>query len=54
MSVVDVTDINQTVYTKQSNFTYSTFAEDRLGFRLIYNKRPGYKYEFIPAIKIIA
>jgi hypothetical protein len=54
MSVVDATDINQTVYAKQSNFTYSTFAEDRLGFRLIYNKRPGYKYEFIPAIKIIA
>ena len=54
VSVVDVTDIDQTTYTKQSNFTYSTFAEDRLGFRLIYNKRPGYKYEFIPAIKIIA
>jgi hypothetical protein len=54
ISVVEVTDIDQTTYVKQSNFTYSTFAEDRLGFRLIYNKRPGYKYEFIPAIKIIA
>jgi hypothetical protein len=54
LSVQDVTSIDQTAYSKQSSYSFTTFAEDRLGFRLIYNKKPGYKYQFIPAIKIIA
>ena len=54
LSVQDVTSIDQVAYSKQSSYSFTTFAEDRLGFRLIYNKKPGYKYQFIPAIKIIA
>ena len=54
ISINDVSEIDQTVFVKQSNFTYRTFTEDRLGFRLIYNKRPGYLYNFIPVIKIFA
>jgi len=54
LSVQDVTSIDQVTYSKQSSYSFTTFAEDRLGFRLIYNKKPGYKYQFIPAIKIIA
>lgn len=53
-SISDVSEIDQSIFVKQSNFTYKTFTEDRLGFRLIYNKRPGYRYNFIPAIKIFA
>lgn len=54
LSVQDITSIDQTAYSKQSSYSFVTFSEDRLGFRLIYNKKPGYKYQFIPAIKIIA
>jgi len=54
ISVQDLSDIDQSVYTKQVNYTYQNFAEDRLGFRLIYSKKPGYHYHVIPAIKIIA
>ena len=54
LSVQDVNSIDQVAYSKQSSYSFTTFAEDRLGFRLIYNKKPGYKYQFIPAIKIIA
>ncbi len=53
-SISDVSLIDQSVFVRQSNFTYKTFTEDRLGFRLIYNKRAGYHYNFIPAIKISA
>jgi hypothetical protein len=53
-SVDDISDIDFSTYIRQSNFTFKTFTEDRLGFRLIYNKRPGYSYELIPVIKIIA
>ena len=54
LSVQDVSNIDQTTYTKQANYTYQNFNEDRLGFRLIYSKKPGYHYHVIPAIKIIA
>lgn len=53
-SVSDVSLIDQSVFVRQSNYTYKTFTEDRLGFRLIYNKKSGYQYNFIPAIKISA
>lgn len=54
VSVQDISDIDQSIYVKQTNYTYQNFTEDRLGFRLIYSKKPGYQYHVIPVIKIIA
>jgi hypothetical protein len=46
--------IDLTVFTKQSNFQIEPFVTDRLGFRLIYNKRYGYNYMCYVVTKIIA
>lgn len=49
-----IADIDTTVFAKQSNFSIEPFATDRLGFRLIYNKRYGYNYMCYVVTKIIA
>ena len=41
-------------YTQQTNFDIQGYQNDGLSFRLIYNKKPGYKYNLKLHIKIQA
>jgi hypothetical protein len=42
------------IYKKQTNYSTEGFVQDRLNFRLIYNRKPSYNYEFKVVVKIIA
>ena len=50
----NIAAIDTTVFSKQTNYSIEPFATDRLGFRLIYNKRYGYNYMCYVVTKIIA
>ena len=39
-------------YLQDNNFTFQLHANKPFNMRLIYNKRPGYTYSVLPAIKI--
>ena len=54
LSVDNPSLIDTSVYTMQTNYQTQTFPTDRLGFRLIYNKRPGYNYQFELLVNIIS
>ena len=56
-SFVNQTDpslIDADIYKKQTNYSIESFVQERLNFRLIYNKKPSYNYEFKVVVKIIA
>lgn len=46
--------IDTDIYKKQTNYSTEGFVQERLNFRLIYNKKPSYNYEFKVVVKIIA
>lgn len=48
------TDIDLTTYKPQTNYIVESFATDGLSFRLIYNKRYEYSYQFKIMVKIRA
>jgi hypothetical protein len=54
LSVVNATDIDTTIYKEQTGYAIDTFANDSLSFRLIYNKRYEYSYQFKLVVKIKA
>lgn len=54
LSATSATDIDLTIYKPQTNYTVESFATDRLSFRLIYNKRYEYSYQFKIMVKIQA
>lgn len=47
-------DIDFTIYKQQTNYAIESFDTGRLNFRLIYNKRYGYKYQFKIMVKLQA
>jgi hypothetical protein len=54
LSIINATDIDTTIYKEQTGYTLDTFANDSLSFRLIYNKRYEYSYQFKIVVKIKA
>ena len=53
-SVTDIEDITSDGFFELTNFEIRSFAEKPLNFRLIYNKKPGYRYNLRVHSKIIA
>tara|TARA_B100000768_G_scaffold116907_1_gene108195 strand:- start:7639 stop:12429 length:4791 start_codon:yes stop_codon:yes gene_type:complete len=53
-SVTDIDDITSDGFFELTNFEIRSFAERPLNFRLIYNKKPGYRYNLRVHSKIIA
>ena len=51
---VDPNLIDTDIYKIQTNYATEGFVQDRLSFRLIYNKKPSHNYEFKVVVKIIA
>jgi hypothetical protein len=54
LSANSATDIDLSIYKPQTNYIIESFATDGLSFRLIYNKRYGYSYQFKTMVKIRA
>ena len=54
IGVADTSLIDTSIFSVQTNYQTQTFPTDRLGFRLIYNKRPGYNYQFELLVNIIS
>ncbi len=54
LSVGSPSNIDTATYKEQTGYTIDTFANDSLSFRLIYNKRYEYNYQFIIVVKIKA
>ena len=54
VSVSSPEEITTGGYTEQTNFDIQGYQNDGLSFRLIYNKKPGYKYNLKLHIKIQA
>ena len=54
VSVNSLEEIKSGGYTVQTNFDIQGYQNDGLSFRLIYNKKPGYKYNLKLHIKIQA
>lgn len=54
LSVSSPSNIDTNTYKEQTGYTIDTFANDSLSFRLIYNKRYEYNYQFIIVVKIKA
>lgn len=53
-SITDIEDITSDGFFELTNFEIRSFAEKPLNFRLIYNKKPGYRYNLRVHSKIIA
>ena len=53
-SVTNIEDITSDGFFELTNFEIRSFAEKPLNFRLIYNKKPGYRYNLRVHSKIIA
>lgn len=51
---VNPNSIDTDIYKPQTNYATEGFVQDRLSFRLIYNKKPSHNYEFKVVVKIIA
>ena len=51
---IDPSLIDIDIHKKQTNYSIEGFVQERLNFRLIYNKKPSYNYEFKVVVKIIA
>lgn len=51
---IDPNLIDTDIYAPQTNYATEGFVQDRLSFRLIYNKKPSHNYEFKVVVKIIA
>jgi len=51
---IDPLLIDTDIHKKQTNYSIEGFVQERLNFRLIYNKKPSYNYEFKVVVKIIA
>jgi hypothetical protein len=54
INTIDPSQIDTDVYKTQTNYATEGFVQDRLSFRLIYNKKPSHNYEFKVVVKIIA
>ena len=54
INTVDPNQIDTDIYKIQTNYATEGFVQDRLSFRLIYNKKPSHNYEFKIVVKIIA
>ncbi len=54
LSATNKAEIETDTYSEQTGYVIDTFANDSLSFRLIYNKRYEYSYQFKVAVKIKA
>lgn len=54
LSANNLSEIETDIYKEQTGYAIDTFANDSLSFRLIYNKRYEYSYQFKVAVKIKA
>ena len=51
---IDPNTIDFDIYKLQTNYAIEGFVQDRLSFRMIYNKKPSHNYEFKIVVKIVA
>jgi len=54
VSVLNVNELTKDKFEKLTNFNIQSYQNDGLSFRLIYNKRRGYSYNFKIHVKIQA
>jgi hypothetical protein len=54
ISVLNTSELTENGFNKLTNFNIQSYQNDGLSFRLIYNKRRGYTYNFKVHVKIQA